>query len=388
MVSNEQIIAIEGYAGGAIQTRASRQFAVAAESGGAVPGNCRDHPRRTDLPDALIAGIGNEQVTAGVKRQSHWAAQAGTGGEVAIATKADPSVAGNRRDDPVMDQADALIAQIGDVQVTSFANHDRERKLQTGANGGSVVATEADRAVPGYGGDCALGNSADSIVEGIGNKQVAFAIRGDSAGAVETTTCARTVVATKIRRPIARRRADDAVRVYPPDAIVECVSDPEIPVAIDRRCFGAVQTSARGGALVATKASGGAARYSRDAPSGLQVADPIVERIGDEQIIIFVQHDSNWKVQTRTGRRAAITTKTSCAGTDYGRDRRSLRCAQRIENPFGNTKNDNWNYDEKQKRGERGPGLVFHGHSYSAGREVTPFQSTWLRYTVRIPETS
>src|SRR5262249_48614371 len=138
-----------------IQRGRGGRSAISTGPGGAVAGDGGDDAARLDHADALVAGIGDEDVAAGVHGHRFRGSQRGRGRGAAVAAVAIVAVAGDGDDIAVRldHHADALIAGIGDVDVAAGVRSDPTGARQLGVAREAAVAGEARGAVPGEGED-------------------------------------------------------------------------------------------------------------------------------------------------------------------------------------------------------------------------------------------
>src|SRR5208283_1747685 len=117
------------------------QAAVAAEAGAAGTGDGGDDAGAVNhLADVIDGGggLGDVNVVAGVDRHAHWVDELGSGRQAAVAAGA---AAGDGRDDAggVVDLADARVAGIGDEEIA--AGVDRHTVgLELGGSSQAAVA--------------------------------------------------------------------------------------------------------------------------------------------------------------------------------------------------------------------------------------------------------
>ena len=91
-----------------------------------------------DLADAVVAGVGDEQVSGGVHRDAIGPVQFGGGGLSAVAAIAQGSVAGDGGNDARggVDLADAVVVGVGDEQVAAGVHRDAAGESSSAAVAG------------------------------------------------------------------------------------------------------------------------------------------------------------------------------------------------------------------------------------------------------------
>ena len=115
---------------GIVKLGGGGRAAVAAIAAASVAGDGGDDARAgVDLADAVVAGVGDEQVAAGVHRNADGIVQLGGGGRPAVAAIARSSVAGDGGDDARggVDLADAVVVGVGDEQVAAGVHRHAAR---------------------------------------------------------------------------------------------------------------------------------------------------------------------------------------------------------------------------------------------------------------------
>src|SRR5207244_4239877 len=135
-----------------------------AEAKGAVAGDGADEARGRHLADALVVGIDDEDVAAGIDRHPGGVIEFGAGGRPAVAAEAAVPAAGGAAAGDGADEArgrhlaDALVVGIDDEDVAAGIDRHPGGVIEFGAGGRPAVAAEA--AVPAAGG-AAAGDGAD-----------------------------------------------------------------------------------------------------------------------------------------------------------------------------------------------------------------------------------
>ena len=103
-----------------------------------------------DLADAVIVGVGDEEVPAGVHARRHRAVQLGGGGRAAVAAVARGSVAGDGGDHAgsAIHLADAVVVSVGDEEVPGRVHRHALRGRQLGGGGLAAVPAVARSPLP------------------------------------------------------------------------------------------------------------------------------------------------------------------------------------------------------------------------------------------------
>ena len=240
LIDNEEVVVIESHARRSIQAGVRCRPAVTTKAGTPIACNGINSPPRVDLSDALVAGIGNKQVLAGVYGNSNGTVQASARGRASVTAESWSAVAGNCGDGAVMDLSDSLVAEVCNEKVAVGVSGHRNRELEARADRRTVVATESRSAVAGHCGDDAVSNPPDAMVECIGDKEIALSVCSHSTGEVQTTTDGGVTIAAEVGCTITARCGDSAARAYFSDTVVERVGDEEVAVVVDGHCLGEI----------------------------------------------------------------------------------------------------------------------------------------------------
>jgi len=102
LIGNEEVVVIESHACGSIQAGVGCQPAVTTKAGTTIACNGINSPPWVDLPDALVTGISDEQVTAGVYRYRDRPIQRGASGRASVSRKTLNAVSGDNRQDSLL----------------------------------------------------------------------------------------------------------------------------------------------------------------------------------------------------------------------------------------------------------------------------------------------
>src|SRR5262249_56225609 len=113
-------------------------------------------PRRLDdVPDAVVAGVGDEQVAVGVPCPALGGGQLGGGGEAVVAAVAGGAGAGHGDDGARRPHhlADAVVGAVGDEQVAVGVHRHAAGPVQERRGGGPTVAAVSGAAGAGHSDD-------------------------------------------------------------------------------------------------------------------------------------------------------------------------------------------------------------------------------------------
>ena len=130
--------------------------AVAAVAGVAVAGDGDDVAGRLHhLADAIVVAFGDEEVAAGVHGHAVRVVEFGGGGRPAVAAVAEGAGAGDGGDvaGGLDHFANAVVVGVGDEDVAAAVHGGPEGEVQRGRGGGAAVAVVAGAAGAGDRGD-------------------------------------------------------------------------------------------------------------------------------------------------------------------------------------------------------------------------------------------
>ena len=116
----------------------------------------------------------------------------------------------------------------------------------------AVVAGATGGSVPGNGGDHARGkvDLADAFAVEFGDEEVAAAVHGDADGDIDLRGGGQAVVAAGALQPVASHRGDDTRgKVDLADAVVERIGDEEVSAVVHRYAPGLKSSAAVAGPL-------------------------------------------------------------------------------------------------------------------------------------------
>src|SRR5439155_134534 len=233
-VGDEEIArGVYGDAGRGLELGGSRQAAVATEAGPTGAGDGRDDPGVGRHPaDAVVVGVGDEEVARGVHGDAGRGLELGGGGGAAVVDGVTPA-AGDGRDDPAPSRhlADAVVRRVRDEEVARSVDGDTGRDPQLGAGGGAPIAAEVDITGAGDGGDDpgAAGDPADAVVRRVRDEEVAGGVDGDAARDPQLGAGGGAVVTAEAGVTGAGDRGDDPAAGYDlTDSVVLGVRDEEV----------------------------------------------------------------------------------------------------------------------------------------------------------------
>ena len=158
-----------------------------------------------------------------------------------------------------------------------------------GVSGGTAVAGEAVRSVSGYRRDdprrCV--DSADAVVAGIYDEQVACRVEGDAVGHGEACLVGRAAVAGELRRAGAGYGRDRPAWGDPSYAVVRAVGDVEAAVGVQRYIAGEGYRGLCGGTAITTETLlAGTGDGGDDARRGVDHADTRVAMVGYVEVTV------------------------------------------------------------------------------------------------------
>ncbi len=158
-----QVAALEEHRLRVLEPGRDGRSAVAGASGRPPTGDGVDDPVRGHLPDAVVLGVGDEQVPGTVREHVMRPGEVRLHGRPAVADvgiggRRVAAVAGERADRAVgADHADAVVERVRDVDLASWTDGGVARLVECGRCRGTSVAREATDVRPGQRGDRGAG---------------------------------------------------------------------------------------------------------------------------------------------------------------------------------------------------------------------------------------
>src|SRR5262245_39992438 len=207
---------------------------------------------------------------------------------------------------------------------------DARRLAEVGGGSGATVSTKAavfeetvscERPCDArHGGDDTVaGNLADEVVGCVGDEQIAGPIHRDTRRLVELGGRGGTAIAAKACRRRARHRADHTGRSDPADAVVFGIGDEKVSLRIDRYITRLVQLGGGSRAAVSAEAKSPVAGHSRDDAGRIDLANAIVEGVGEEQIAFTICRHARGRAELSGDSGSEVSAKTSqCAVARHG----------------------------------------------------------------------
>src|SRR6185295_19589141 len=148
--------------------------AVANGAGATRAGERVDDSIRSYLPDAVVVGVRDVQITRGIQSQGRGSIQQGAGSSASVTAQPFEGSARDGCDGAAGGRhfAHDVVVGIGDVHVSGLVEGHAVRTVEGGRGGRAGVPSEAEGTGSGHGGDGAVGvNLPDPVIEGIGDEQ-------------------------------------------------------------------------------------------------------------------------------------------------------------------------------------------------------------------------
>ena len=263
--------------------------------------------RRGDQQDAVIIGIGHQDVTRGIHGDAHGGVERDVGGRGSIGRAARRgSGAGEGGHGAVMEHlANALSAAIGDEEVAGEIQGEGRRLEELGGGGGAAIADGMHIAIAGHGYDDAQGIDA-AQADGIGDEEVAVEVGGEVVHGSERGAGGWAAVAGEAGDAVAGVAdpfAGDGVGADDEGGIAHVEGSGEVHGDGERGEQGGVGVAAEDGA---------------DGAVGVQFADDVVARIGEIEGAGAVERHAGRIVDLGGGGAAAIAAGSGDPGAGDG----------------------------------------------------------------------
>ncbi len=321
-VANEEIAGgIHGHGRGIAELRTGGRSAVAAIAPGPAARHVADLARGdVDLTDDAVGAVGNEAVSRTVYRDARGVVKFGAGGRSAVAAIAAGPISGDRADCArgEIHRADDVVAAVGDEEVPRGVRRNARRVVEPGARGRGAIAAVAAGPVSGDRADHARGeiHRADDVVAAVGDEEVSRTVYGNGLGKVQLGTHGRGAVAAVTTGPVSGDGADHARGgVDLADYVVSRVGDEDVPGSVHRDAHGSVQLGAGGRSMVALVSTDAAAGDRRNrARNEIHLTDRVVAGVRDEEVSRTVDRQALGRVQRGLGDRLAIAPVAVQAG--------------------------------------------------------------------------
>ena len=202
-IGNEEIAGgINGHTPRVVKGRVHRGHAVTAVASTPIPGDRGDDTGRFhNLADAVVIGIGDEEIAIGIDADSHRIIKIAIRGGHAIAVKACASVTGNRDDGAggLEHLTDAMVVPVSDEEIAIMIDGHTRWVIEVGIGGGDPITVVACASVTGDGDDDSgcLQDLADPLVGVVNEEEVAFGINGYTIRIVKVGIHGRDIVAVE-----------------------------------------------------------------------------------------------------------------------------------------------------------------------------------------------
>ncbi len=239
-----------------VELRRQRIAAVARESGRAHAGDGRDDAGGRHLADAVVAAVGDQEAAVGRRRDSAGCRQSCERRRAAVVRVPALPDAGDGGDDAVRaDLADPRVAGVGDQEAAVGRGGDAARSLERGGRRRQVIAEiDARRPSAGDRRDHPGGDHANAVVAGVGDHDGAVGEHRDPAGRGDLSRLRRSAVAAEADRAGPRDCRDDISGGDVADARIAAVGDDNAAVMREREPCRERQCGSHGLAAVAAEA--------------------------------------------------------------------------------------------------------------------------------------
>src|SRR5207247_2605584 len=202
-------------------------------------GDGGDHPGLSiHLADAMVTFIGNEQIAGGVDGQTWWKMKPSRRSRPAIPGISGLAIAGYGGDDPGLGihLADAIVTGIGKEEIAGGVDSQTWWKTKPSRRGRPAIPGISGLAIAGYGGDDpGLGiHLADAIVTGIGKEEIAGGVDGQTSWIIKLSRRGRPAISGISTLAIAGYGGDDpGLGIHLADAIVTSIGNEKVAGGVD-----------------------------------------------------------------------------------------------------------------------------------------------------------
>src|SRR5439155_1535808 len=150
---------------------------------------------------------------------------------------------------------------------------------------------------------------ADAVVEHVGEEQVAGRVQRHAGGVVDRGGGGRAIVSA-VRPEAVGRGGDDSAGCldHLAEPVVERIGEEQVARRVHRHFVGVVERGGGGRATIAAETRGAVARDGDDVAGGLDhLADAVVAGVGEEQVARRVQRHARGVVDRGGGGRAIVS---------------------------------------------------------------------------------
>ena len=173
---------IDGHAIGRVESRRRGQTSIAGVRLTAVAGHGVDRCAG-DLADAMVVGVGDIDVAAAIDGDRGGITQQSRGGRRAVAGEARNAASGDGTDVAAAHLADAIVVGVGNIDVAAGVHGHAGGRIEQRASGRAAIAAKALRTGAGNGADQAFQiHFENHVVAGVGDEQISSRVEGYPAG--------------------------------------------------------------------------------------------------------------------------------------------------------------------------------------------------------------
>ena len=246
--------------------------------------NSRTGRDSVDSPDPVAEGVGDVEVAPD---DVHGSGSVEGGGRrrATIALGTGGAGTGDGGDDPVgPDPADPIVLAVGDVDDSGRVDIDATRLVEPGVDGRAAVPAEAGDGRTGEAGDDPVGvDLPDAVDLRLGDVEHAAGPHGDSAGLRQIGLASRAAVAVAASGPGPGDRRDRSGGVDLADPVVVRVGDVEIAGSVEEDPLRVGQLGADRRPVVASESTRAGPGDRADGPVAVDLPNGVVFRVGDDE---------------------------------------------------------------------------------------------------------
>jgi hypothetical protein len=289
---------------GAVRGRA----AVTGVAGGSRAGERGDVAGAVDAADPVAEFLADIDVADRVDDHAPGVVELGLGGRAAVACRAGRPRPRHGVDDPAgVDAADPVIVAVGHEDGAVTGAPHGGRGVEHGQVGPAAVTGVTRLAVAGHHAEDTFGrDAAHPVVPAVAEVDRPVGRGDDRLGVLHLRLDGRGADPRFPGSADAGHGGDGPGGVDLADAVVGAVGDVDVARLVDGHAVGRVERRLRRRPPVAREGGGAVAGHGGDDPLGVDLADAVVQGVGEEGVARRIEGEGTGLVQLGPGGRAAV----------------------------------------------------------------------------------